>query len=99
MDASVEDVDGDIVLKFKKLLVDYEKNKICVSGHHNFIYAFSDTIGEGHCSNRGKVVIDLSIGEVPEPPATWNDILLDSDGKIRMQYVVSGPDPGVGYET
>ena len=50
-------------------------------------------------------MIDLSTGEVPSPPATGNDIpldsdiLLDSDGKIRMQYVVSDPDPDVGDET
>ena len=30
------------------------------------------------------------------PPETSNDILLDSDRKIWMQYVVSDPDPGVG---
>ena len=50
-------------------------------------------------------MIDLSTGEVPAPPATGNNILLDSDilrdsdGKIRMQYVVSDPDPDVGVGT
>ena len=45
-------------------------------------YAFADTVGEGHGSNRGKSVVGLSTGEVPAPPANGNDILLDSDGKI-----------------
>ena len=50
-------------------------------------------------------MIDLSTGEVPAPPETGNDILiysdilLDSDGKIRMQYVVSDPEPNVGDGT
>ena len=44
-------------------------------------------------------MIDLSAGEVPAPPATANAILLDSDGKIWMQYVVSDPDPDVGDGT
>ena len=99
MDASVEALDGEIVQKFKKLPLDYEENKICVSVPQNFIYACSDTVGEVYCSNRGKVVIDLSIGEVPEPTETWNDILLDIDGKIWMHYAVSDPDPGVVDET
>ena len=48
-------------------------------------------------------MIDFSTGEVSVTPATGNDILLDSDiildsnGKIRMHYVVSDPDPDVGY--
>ena len=69
------------------------------------IYAFSDTVGEGHGLNRGKSVIFLSTGDVPVPPATGNGILLDSDilldigGKIWMQYVVSDTDPDVGYGT
>ena len=95
MDDSVEAVDGDIVLKIKKFLVDYEENEICVSCPQNFIYAFSDTVGEGKVPNRGKSVIDLSAGEVPVPTATGDVILLDSDGKIRMQYVVSDHDPDV----
>ena len=44
-----------------------------------------------------KSVICLSTGEVPAPPETGNDILLGSDGKIQMQYVVSDPDPDVRY--
>ena len=44
-------------------------------------------------------MIDLSTREVPAPLATGNAILLDSDGKIRMQYVVSDPDPDVGDGT
>ena len=41
-------------------------------------------------------MIDLSTGEVPAPPATGNDILLDSYDKIRMQYVVFDTEPDVG---
>ena len=33
------------------------------------------------------------------PSEIGNDILLESDGKIRMQYVVSDPDTGVGGGT
>ena len=61
-DASVEAVDGDIVLKFKKFLVEEGGNDIIVDGLQNFIYAFADTVGEGHGSNRGKAVINLSSG-------------------------------------
>ena len=92
MDASVEAVDGDIVLKYKKFLVKEGENGISVS--QNFIYAFADTVGERHGSNMGKAVIGLSIVEVPVAPAIGNNILLDSDilfdigGKIWMQYVV-----------
>ena len=45
MDASVESVDGDIVLKFKKFLVEEGENDIIVDGPQNFIYAYSDTVG------------------------------------------------------
>ena len=45
MDTSVEAVDGDIVLKFNKFLVEERGGEISVSGPHNFVYAFSDTIG------------------------------------------------------
>ena len=89
MDASVESVDGDIVLKFKKFLVEEGENVIIVDVPQNFIYAYSDTVGEGHGSNRVKVVIELSTGgkalepekdvPVPAPAATGNDVLLDSD--------------------
>ena len=44
-------------------------------------------------------MIDLSTGEVPAPTATGNTTLIYSDGKIRMQYVVSDPDPDVGDGT
>ena len=50
-------------------------------------------------------MIDLSKLEVPENPATGNDILIDSDillgsdGKTRMQYVVSDTEPDVGGGT
>ena len=93
MDASAEAVDGDILLKFKKFLVEEGENEISVSGPQNFIFVFVDTVGEGHGSNRGKAVIGLSTGEVLAPSATGNDILLDSDVKIWMQCVVSDHDP------
>ena len=48
MDVSIEDVDGKIVLKFKKLLVEEVYNETSVSGPWNFIYAFSDTVVKGH---------------------------------------------------
>ena len=41
-------------------------------------------------------MIGLSTGEFLAPPTTGNDILLDSDGKIWMQHVVSNSDPDVG---
>ena len=44
-------------------------------------------------------MIELSIGDVPALPETGNDILLDSDGEIWMQYVVSDTDPDVGGGT
>ena len=50
-------------------------------------------------------MINLSTGEVPAPSETGNailldsEILLDSDGKIWMQYDVSDPDPDVGDGT
>ena len=60
---------------------------------------FSDTVGEGHGSNRGKAAIYLTIGEVQVPPENWNYIILDSDGEIWMRYVASDPNPDVGYGT
>ena len=62
MDASVEAVDGYIVPKFKKFLVEEGGNEIIFYGPQNFIYEFSDTVGEGHGSNRGKYFIDISLG-------------------------------------
>ena len=103
MGASVESIDGDISLKFNKFLVEEGQNEI--SDSHKFIYSFSDTVGEEHGSNRVKSVIDLITGQVPAPPETGNDIILDSDilldidGKIWMQYVVSDLDPYDGYGT
>ena len=97
MDPSVEAVDGDMLPSFKKFLVKEGENEISVS--QNFIYAFHDNVGEGYGSNRGKSVIDLTTGEVPALPETGNDIILDSDGKIRMQYLLSDPDPDIGYGT
>ena len=49
----------------------------------------------------GKAVIELITVEVLTPPATGNDILLgsdillDKDGNIWMQYVLSDPEPDV----
>ena len=54
IDVSAEAVYGDIVPKFKNLLLEEEENKISFSGIQNVIYAFYDTVGEGHGSNRGK---------------------------------------------
>ena len=61
MDDSVEAVDGDIVLKFKKFIVEEEGNEISFDGPHNFIYTFSDTVDEVHGSNRGKAVIKIRL--------------------------------------
>ena len=44
MDAFVEAIYSDIVLKFKKFLVEEGGNEIIVDGPQNFIYAFSDTV-------------------------------------------------------
>ena len=41
----------------------------------------------------------LRTGKAPEPPETGNDIILGSDGKFWMQYVVYDPDPDAGYGT
>ena len=64
MDASVEAIDGDIVLKFKQFLVEEGGNDSIVNGPQNFFYAFSDTIREGHGSNRGKNVINIISGGI-----------------------------------
>ena len=48
MDASVETLDGEILLKFKKLLVEEGENEIIVNDHQKFIYGFSDTVCEGY---------------------------------------------------
>ena len=74
MDASVEAVYGDIVLKLKTFVVEEGENGISVS--QNFVYAFTDTIGDVNGSNRVKKVIDISTREVPAPPETENDIVL-----------------------
>ena len=85
MKPSVEAVDGDTVLKFQKFLVEEADNEISISVTQNFIYAFSDTVGEVHGSNRGKTAIYLTTGEVQVRPENWNCIILDSDGKNWMQ--------------
>ena len=99
MGASVKAVDGEIVLNLKKFLVEEGGNEIGVSGPQNFIYVFSYTVGDEYVSKRGKAVIELSTGEVWALSATSNYILLDSDEKIQMQYVVSDTDPDVGDGT
>ena len=93
METYVEALDGDIVLKFKKFHVEEGENEISFSVQQNFIYSFSNAVSEAHASDRGKSVIYLIIGELLVPSLTGKDMLLDSDGKIRMQYVVSDPDP------
>ena len=62
MDASVEAIDGDIVLKFKKFLVEEGGNGIIFDGPHKFIYEFADNVGEGNGSNRVKAIINISLG-------------------------------------
>ena len=44
-------------------------------------------------------MIEISPGEVPEPQETGDNILLDSDGKIWIQCVVSDIDTDVGGGT
>ena len=44
-------------------------------------------------------MIELIKGEVTTPLETGNDIIIDSDGKIYIQDVVSDPDPNVGDGT
>ena len=59
MDSSVETGDGDIVIKFKKFLAEEGGNDMIFDDPQNFIYVFSDTVREGHGSNRRKAVINL----------------------------------------
>ena len=47
-----------------------------VDGPQNFIYAFSDTVGEGHGSNKGKDVINLrSVGSSKVSDANQGKLL------------------------
>ena len=62
MNAFVEAVDSDIVLKFKKFLVEEGENDMIFDAPQNFIYVFSGTVGEGHGSNRGKYIIIIISG-------------------------------------
>ena len=48
MDTYVEAVDGVILLKSKKLLVEEGDNEFSISGPQKFMYKLSDTVGEGH---------------------------------------------------
>ena len=76
MDASVKALDGEILLKLKKFVLEEGGNEISVS--QNFIHAFSDTIGDGHGAKKCKTVIGLSTGEVSAPSETGNELLLHS---------------------
>ena len=97
MDDSVEAVDGELVLKLKRFLLEEGGNEIIVSGPQKFIYSLSDTVSKGHGSNRSISVIGLGTGELTETPETGNDILIDIYGKIRIQYVVYDPEPDVRH--
>ena len=63
MDTSVEAVDGDIVLKFKKFLVEEGENEISAS--QKFIYAFDDTVGE---SSMLYLILTLMLGTGNKEP-------------------------------
>ena len=76
MNASVEAIYWDIVIKLNSFLVEAGGVEISVSCPQNFIYAFSDISGEGHESNRFKAMIDLRTVAVPELTETGNNILL-----------------------
>ena len=58
MDDSVEALNSDIVLKFKKFLVEQVENDIIVYGPQNLIYELFGTFGKGHGSNIEKAVIN-----------------------------------------
>ena len=106
-DAYVEAVDGYIVLKFKKFLVKEGGNEIIVDGPQNFIYKFSDTVGEGHGLKGGKSVINISLGgtsKVSDPNQgkilsygiltglEWVFLTLLAIGADLLQYLLP-PDP------
>ena len=107
MDAYSEAVDGDIVLKFKKFLVEEGGNYIIFDGSHKFIYAFDETIGEGNGSNRGKAVISVSLGGTSKVSdinqgkwlshgilegLTWGCLTLLAVGAALLKYLLSpGP--------
>ena len=101
MDASIEAVYGDIVFKAKKFVVEEGGDEIIVSGPQKFFYYFSDTIGEGHGSNRGNVVLNLRTGQVPVPPATDKVIyyltVIEKIG-FSMLYLILTLMLGVGCE-
>ena len=62
MDTSVQALDGDIVIKFKKFLVEDRENDMIVDGNQKVIYAFAYTVNEETDSNRGKSVINIISG-------------------------------------
>ena len=66
MDDSIEAVYGNIVIKFRKFLVEKGVNVIIVDGYYNLIYAFADTVGEVHGSNCGKMLLILAQVEPPK---------------------------------
>ena len=65
MNASIEAVDGDIVLKLNNFLLEEGGGYIIANGPQNFIYAFSYTYGEGHGSNRENILLLLAWVEPP----------------------------------
>ena len=84
MDDSVEAVYGEILIKFKKLLVEEGENDIIVDGTHNFIYELTDTVIEGNISNRFKAVINIrSVGS-----SKFSDT---NKGKWLFHGILSGP--------
>ena len=103
MDAPIEAVDSDKVLKFKKFLLEEGGNDIIADGPQNLIHAFSDTIGEGYDSNRGKAVINISSGGTSKFSDTnrgkwlshgilagleWGFLTLLAVGSALLQYLL-----------
>ena len=62
MNASIEDINLDIVLNFKKILVEEGGNEIIVDSPQNFIYELAETVGGGHVSNKDKNVTNFILG-------------------------------------
>ena len=83
MDTSIEAVDGDIVLKFNKFLVEERENEISFSGPQNFIYGFFESVGEGHGSNRSKYVINISSGGTSK-------VSYPNQGKLLAHEIMAG---------
>ena len=64
MYASIDSIYVDIVLNLNKFQVEEGEKDIIVDGPQNFIYAFYDTVGKGHDSNRGNAVINIISGGI-----------------------------------